>query len=126
MDAAARNALDNDGLIDISTVGRRTGQLRRIEIGLQRVHGRYYLTGTPGKARAWYANLVAHPAFTLHLKQSVAVDLEAIARPITEREEREAIFADLLTPLASITSTPGTEPAVWIAVSPLIEVFLNE
>jgi len=126
MDAAARNALDNDGLIDISTVGRRTGQSRRIEIGLQRVHGRYYLTGTPGKARAWYANLVAHPSFTLHLKQSVAADLEAVARPVTELEEREAVFADLLIPFTSITSTPGMEPAVWIAQSPLVEVLFND
>ena len=126
MDEDVRNALDADELIDITTIGRRTGESRRIEIGLQRVQGRYFLTGTPGKARAWYANLVARPQFTLHLKQSVTKDLAVSARPIIERDERWVIFADLLRPLASITSAPGMGPHLWIEKSPLVEVVFDD
>ena len=33
--------------IDITTLGRRTGLPRRIEVSLHRVDGRWYLTGMP-------------------------------------------------------------------------------
>ena len=53
--------------IDITTVGRRSGIPRRIEVWFHRVDGHWYITGVPGP-RSWYANLRANPRFTLHLK----------------------------------------------------------
>ncbi|MFK9866774.1 nitroreductase/quinone reductase family protein, partial [Escherichia coli] len=47
--------------VDITTVGARTEQPRRIEIWFHNVNGEVYITGTPPRARSWYANLVAHP-----------------------------------------------------------------
>src|ERR1700684_589218 len=84
MNDEAAKALASDRVIDITTTGRQTGQPRRIEIWFHRVDGKYYITGTPGRPRSWYANLVAHPAFTFHLKESATADLPATARPIPD------------------------------------------
>ncbi len=115
-------ALAKDQVIDITTTGRKSGEQRRIEIWFHRLDGRYYITGTPNRPRSWYANLVADPAFTFHLKQTAIADLPATARPITEPAERERVFTGILPPLAELTRTPGHEPATWIADSPLVEV----
>ncbi|HEY0002163.1 MAG TPA: nitroreductase family deazaflavin-dependent oxidoreductase [Actinoplanes sp.] len=122
MSDATAAALAQDRVIDISTTGRKTGEARRIEIWFHRLDGRYFITGTPGRPRDWYANLVAHPQFTFHLKESVTADLPATARPVTDPAEREKIFAGLLAPLAAFTSKPGQEPEAWVADSPLVEV----
>jgi len=117
-------ALAQDRVIDITTIGRKTGEPRRIEIWFHRLDDRYYITGTPGRARDWYANLVAHPRFTFHLKESAIADLPATARPITDLTERQQVLAGLLAPLGDFTSKPGQEPEVWVASSPLVEVTL--
>ncbi len=122
MDEATSKALATDRVIDITTTGRSSGEPRRIEIWFHRVDGRYFITGTPGRPRDWYANLVAHPEFTFHLKESATADLPATARPITDQAKREKVFAGLLVLLAGFTSRPGQGPEVWVASSPLVEV----
>ena len=98
MDERVRQALANDRTIDITTTGRSSGLPRRIETWFYRVDDQIYLTGSPGR-RDWYANLLANPDFTFHLKQSVAADLPARATPITDPEERRAIFERILSDL---------------------------
>ena len=115
-----RRALDADRTIDITTTGRRSGVPRRIETWLYRADGRLYLTGSPGR-RDWYANLVAHPSFTVHLKQSVTADLPASARPVTDESERRAVLAGLLRDV----SYPA-DFAQWLAGSPIVEVTVAE
>ncbi len=122
MDEATAKALATDQIIDITTIGRTSGEPRRIEIWFHRADGAVYITGTPGRPRSWYANLVAHPEFTFHLKQSATADLPAVARPITDPAERAAVFGRILGLLAQLTSQPGHEAAAWIAESPLVEV----
>src|SRR5882762_9742504 len=63
VDEKIKHALANDQVIDITTIGRQSGQPRRLEIWFHNIDGRLYITGLPG-TRDWYANLVAHPAFT--------------------------------------------------------------
>ncbi len=70
MDEQVQHALEHDSLIDITTRGRATGQSRRIEIRFHNIEGHLYITGRPPRRRDWYANLLTHPEFTLHLKQS--------------------------------------------------------
>jgi deazaflavin-dependent oxidoreductase (nitroreductase family) len=79
-------ALERDRTIDITTIGRKTGKPRRIEIWFHNLDGRLYITGSPGK-RSWYANLLANPEFTFHLKGSIQADLPARARPILDEYE---------------------------------------
>lgn len=116
MNEQMRQALAQDRVIDITTTGRTSGEPRRIEIWFHNLDGTIYITGTPGK-RGWYANLVAHPEFTFHLKKSAAADLPARAAPITDPEERRAIF----TPILARLDRSGDLNA-WIAGSPLVAV----
>lgn len=111
-----RVALEQDRTIDITTVGRSSGLPRRIETWFHRVDGRFYLTGSPGR-RDWYANLLAHPTFTFHLKQSASADLPAQAKPISDPAERRRIFTAILNDLQQSDHFDG-----WLSGSPLIEV----
>jgi deazaflavin-dependent oxidoreductase (nitroreductase family) len=109
-------ALAADRTIDITTIGRTTGAPRRIETWFHRVDGRYYMTGSPGR-RGWYANLVANPAFTFHLKQTVRVDLPARARPITDPAERRPLLQEITTRVGAADRLSD-----WMDGSPLVEV----
>ena len=120
MDEKIKHALANDRVIDITTVGRQSGQPRRLEIWFHNVDGRIYITGTPGK-RDWYANLVANPAFTFHLKQSATADLAARARPITDPDERLLVLTPILDRLGR-----SDNMAAWISDSPLVAVTIEE
>ena len=71
-------------MVDITTIGRTTGLPRRIEIYFHHFDGEYLITGRPGRRRRdWLANMVANPAFTLHLKRGVSADLPATAVEIS-------------------------------------------
>ena len=115
-----RQALEHDRLIDITTTGRTSGQARRIEIGFTNLDGRLYITGRPGR-RSWYANLLANPSFTFHLKQSAQADLAATATPVRDGSERRRILAALLARM----DRPDDLDA-WVDGSPLVEVQLAE
>ncbi len=113
-----QQALAEDRVIDITTSGRTSGEPRRIEIWFHNLAGRLYITGRPGP-RSWYANLLADPALTFHLKRSVQADLPARARAITDVGERREALSKIL---ASIDM--GDELDRWVEGAPLIEVEL--
>lgn len=112
-------ALHSDRVVDITTTGRRSGEQSRIEIWFHSVDGRIFLTGLPGR-RDWYANLLAHPGFTFHLKESTRADLDASARAVTDPEEKREV-------LERITGRLGRSGDLeqWIEHSPLVEVDLD-
>lgn len=114
----ARSALKTDLVIDITTTGRRSGEPRRLEIWLYNVDDRVYLTGWPGR-RDWYANLLADPDFTFHLKQSERADLAARAHPVTDALERERILRRILERENRLDALDE-----WIGRAPLVEVEL--
>jgi hypothetical protein len=118
VDERIRRTLETDRTIDITTAGRNSGgQPRRIEIWLYRYDGRFFLSGSPG-TRDWYANLLADPGFTVHLKGSVKADLPAVAHPITDEAERRTVIAGILEELGrGHGSVDG-----WVAASPLVEI----
>jgi deazaflavin-dependent oxidoreductase (nitroreductase family) len=118
MDKRIQHALAHDRTIDITTRGRKTGQLHRTELWFYYIDGHVYITGAPGR-RDWYANLLAHPEFTFHLKQSTKADLPARATPILARARRRAI-------IASIDQTLGgsRDLDAWVAGGPLVAVEL--
>ena len=117
-DPTVATALANDLIIDITTTGRASGEPRRLEIWYHVVEGRYYITGRPGP-RSWYANLLANPQLTFHLKQSTQADLPATARPVTDPEEKRAVFLSAQK-LSEYINTQNVQD--WIDASPLIEV----
>jgi hypothetical protein len=120
MNDEIRNALAHDRTIDITTKGRTSNRPHRIETWLFQANGRRFLTGSPGP-RDWYANLLATPDFSLHLKQSVKADLAAEAIPITDPDERRAIFTTILGDLDALPDLDA-----WLAGSPLVEITLRD
>jgi deazaflavin-dependent oxidoreductase (nitroreductase family) len=91
---AVQRALGRGHVIDITTIGRRSGQPRRIEIVFHNIDGRLFISGTPNprRTRDWLLNLAADPRMTLHLKGAVRADLPATARIVTDVAERQQIF----------------------------------
>ena len=119
MDEALQHALARDYLIDITTTGRKTRQPHRIEIRFHNIDGQLYITGRPPRPRDWYANLLAHPEFTFHLKQSVRADLPARATPILDQARRRTILAAMHQKLGRYQDLEA-----WVERSPLVAVEL--
>jgi deazaflavin-dependent oxidoreductase (nitroreductase family) len=106
-----------DRMIDITTIGARSGQPRRIEIWLWSVEGTLYLASdeTP---RAWFANVKAHPHLTLHFKNDGDVDVPVKAAIITDPTTRRRVLAEIL-------EESHRDPNLidlWVARSPLVEL----
>jgi deazaflavin-dependent oxidoreductase (nitroreductase family) len=117
-DDIIRRALRHGHTIDITTTGRKSGNPRRIEIVFHNFDGRIYLSGLPraNRRRSWLANLVAHPAFTFHLKGPVSADLPATAREVTDPVERRSV----LTRVARVWNR--TDVDAMVDHAPLVEV----
>ena len=119
MDKRIQQALQTDRVIDITTTGRKSGQPRRIEIWFHNIDGKLFITGLPGK-RSWYANMVANPDFTFHLKDSVQADLPARARPVQDVAKRRQVLGKIIAGLEGDRNLDE-----WVAGSPLVEVILK-
>ena len=119
MDDSIRRALDKGHRIDITTIGRKTGTPRRIELVFHNLDGRIVISGIPfpGRTRGWIYNLEADPRITVHLKGPIArADLQGTARVITDPDERRAM-------LTGVARNWGrTDLDAMVADSPLIEV----
>jgi hypothetical protein len=116
MDDRIRRSLSRGHLIEITTIGRKTGRPRRIEIVFHAIDGRIYISGLPGFPRSWLANMRSDPRFTFHLKGAVQADLPAVARPIVDEAERRRIF----TEIAKVWRGQNVE--TMVGYSPLVEV----
>jgi deazaflavin-dependent oxidoreductase (nitroreductase family) len=90
----SRAALHQSQVIDLTTRGRRSGQLRRIEIFLHSDDGQLFITGMPraDRVRDWIYNIEADPHVVVHLKQSVVADLPATALVVTDPDERRPLI----------------------------------
>jgi hypothetical protein len=128
-DAAKALEIDSDSgprerTVDITTVGRRSGEPRRIETWFYRHDCTVYLSGMPGR-RGWAANLEAEPAFTFHLKNDVTADLPAHATAITDEAERRRIMTALIADLEGVSSR-RRDLDDWVAGSPLFAVAFDD
>ncbi len=121
VDPSIEQALDQGGIADITTTGRKTGQPRRIEIVFHSLDGDLYITGGPGRKRVWLANLGTDPEVTLHLKRGVQADVPATAEVLTDPDDREAALRRIL--LESWDNPPSKVDHIigrWVASAPLI------
>ena len=124
MNEGISDALRKDMVVDITTIGRKSGERRRIEIWAHSLEGRVLITGSPGK-RSWYANMLADPSVTLHLKGDVRIDLPATARAVTDPAERRKL-------LTAIKGASGFEQRrtmdveAWVKGSCLVELALSQ
>lgn len=123
MDAAIRAALEQGGIIDITTHGRRSGKPRRIEIFLHNIDGELYLTGRPGSQRDWLANLGANPEMTIHLKRGVTADVPATATVIRDDERRrELIYRARVEGWNVAPADARADLDYWVATAPLARI----
>jgi len=114
-------ALSRGGIVDITTVGRKSGDARRIEIVFHNIGGRIYISGMPNpQRRSWLANLEANPRFELHLKGPVQADLPATARIITEEPERREVLIHVAR------TWRRNDVETMVRHSPLIEVKIED
>jgi deazaflavin-dependent oxidoreductase (nitroreductase family) len=115
----SRRVLRHGHTIDITTIGRRSGEPRRIEIVFHSFDGRLYISGMPSpRTRAWLHNLRANPRLTFHLKQPIQADLPATAREITDPAERH----EVLTKVARVWRRDVEQMERF---SPLVEVTID-
>ena len=116
-----RRELADDPTLDITTVGRRSGLPRRIEIWMVEVDGRFFITGTPGP-RDWLANLAATPELVVHLKRRAGVDLTARASITDDPALRRRVLEH-----ASASWYRTQEPLdVLVASAPMVEVDFDD
>lgn len=116
-----RQALAHGGLIEITTIGRRTGLPRRIPIVFHAIGGRSYISGMPSRRRRdWLANLEADPRFTVHVRRGVRADLPATARLITDEAERRDILALVAR------AWRRTDVETMVRYSPLVEFSITD
>lgn len=129
MDKAIEQALKTDKLIDIITVGAKSGQPRRTEIWFHNLDGRLIICGTPSedgsigayKPRSWLANLKANPDFSFCLKESVQAELPARSVEITDPDDRRAIMS---APQTKWYRDQVGDLEVLVKFSPIVEVTL--
>ncbi len=120
LDGRVRGALARGGTIDITTIGRKSGRPRRLEIVFHNIDGRLYISGMPSpRRRSWLANLETNPRFTFHLKGAVRADLPATARIIDSEDERRRILAGVAR------NWRRTDIDRMVLQSPLIEVVFD-
>ena len=105
------------GTCHVSTLGRRSGATRRIEIWYVVVDGQIVLTGTPGP-RSWLANLRAHPEALLHLRHP-ARDLAVTAREVTDPVERRRVAEEARRLQPWYAAQPWSVED-WVAASPMV------
>ncbi len=115
LDDRVAETLKHGETMDITTIGRKSGKSRRIELVYHNVDGHILISGHPGRPRSWLANMVANRRITFHLKRSARADLPATARVITEVAERERF----LEPIARLWRI---DRALMVASAPLVEV----
>jgi deazaflavin-dependent oxidoreductase (nitroreductase family) len=96
-DGREANTMQGKPVIVLTTVGARSGKLRKTALMRVEHDGRYAVVASKGGAPEhpeWYHNLVAHPHVEL---QDGAVKKDYLARELSG-EEREAWWARALEP----------------------------
>lgn len=103
--------------VDLSTIGRRRGGWRRIEIWWFLFDEQLIITGTPGP-RDWLANLRADPRLIIHTPEG---DFPGSATEVVDPEFRRRFFENRQSRWYS--SQGGLEALVENA--PMVEVRLT-
>jgi deazaflavin-dependent oxidoreductase (nitroreductase family) len=122
MDDAVRTALHRSQVIDLTTTGRRTARLRRIEIFLHDMDGRLFITGMPraDRTRDWIYNIEADPHVVVHLKKGAVADVPATARVVTDPDDRRPLIE------AAAARWGRTDVETMLQHSPLIVLSVDD
>lgn len=113
-----RQDLASTRTIDLITVGRRSGERRRVEIWWFHVDGRFFITGTPGR-RDWLANVRSEPRVVIGVR---GTEIEATVREVDDAVTRHRVFS---TP-ETRWYTSQSELDRLVAEAPMIEVLFGD
>jgi deazaflavin-dependent oxidoreductase (nitroreductase family) len=113
----AADALPLTGTCELSTVGRRSGRPRRVEIWYVVVDGQVVVTGTPG-GRHWLANLRENPGAVLHLRAPHR-DLAVRGTEVVESAARRRV-AEVAWRLQPWYAEQPYSLEQWVADSPMM------
>jgi len=120
-------ALATDFTIDLTTIGRRSGLPRRIEIWYLFVDDTPFVTGTPGP-RDWFANILSDSSIVFHLKKSIQADIPGVAEVIDDPELRHRVFhapnSDWYRSMASIDRLVSESPMIRCDLDLALATFL--
>jgi len=103
--------------VDLTTIGRRTGEPRRVEIWWFHVDGRFIITGTPGR-RDWLANVRANPEVV------ISAPIGAFPATVTEIDDEDFRRRVFMDPQIGWYRTQA-ELDRLVATAPMIEVQLH-
>ena len=103
--------------VDLTTIGRRSGSPRTIEIWWFHVDGLFVITGTPGR-RDWLANVRANPNVVITAPFG---SYDGFATEIHDQEFRRRVFTD---PHIGWYRTQA-ELDRLVSIAPMIEVHLE-
>lgn len=117
-DQATVEALRSTMTIDLTTIGRISGEPRTVEIWWFHVEGRFIITGTPGP-RDWLANVRHNPAVVITAPLG---DFAGTAVEIDDEGFRRAVFTH---PDIGWYKSQA-ELAALIATAPMIEVVFDD
>lgn len=105
------------GTCDLTTVGRRSGRQRRVEIWYVVVDGRIFVTGTPGP-RSWLANLRSNPDAVLHLRDPDR-HVPVTAEEVTDEAGRRRVATEAWRLQPWYAEQPYSLDD-WVADSPMV------
>ena len=108
------DALAGHQTVDLTTIGRKSGKARTVEIWWFRVDGRFVITGTPGR-RDWLANVQANPNVEIAVGGQT---IPATVSPVTDVVFRRRVFTDSKTRWYQSQA----ELDRLVATAPMIEV----
>ena len=107
--------LPASGACELTTTGRRSGRLSRIEIWYTAAAGHLLVTGTPGR-RDWLANLRADGRARLSIGGR---DVDVVAHEVTDPEERRALVREVWR-VQPWYSRQAYSLDAWVARAPLV------
>lgn len=115
-------ALARGGMVEVSTIGRHSGNPHRIRVGLHSIDRTLYISGQPGK-RDWYANLQANPSLTIHFTRGATADVPAAAEFVPDRTVRKTLIEKVMISGHGMSpDRAAREFDRWMSQSPLVIV----
>lgn len=103
----------------VTTTGRRTGAVHRIEIWFGLMDGSLYLLAEGRERADWVRNMKAHPEVTVKMKNET---FQATARVVEDAEEQDRARRLLAAKYQDWTEdtpmSPWAETALVIALTP--------
>ena len=116
-DQTTIDSLARTRTVELITIGRRSGQRRRVEIWWFHFEDRFIVTGTPGR-RDWYANVLANPDIAIETRHG---DFPGLARVVMDPDFRQRFFLDRAAGWYSTQS----ELTALVESAPMIEIVLD-